>query len=248
MRGRTIKYLATGAMLLCGSLAIAQTSYEKMEEGTVVTSGIERGTFMKPIPLPEGEWLVVRKWSDNLEFSRGSQKFTRPQHTFLLKNTQATKSPIYAMTVRFNPNSLDVNWGNSKCENANPKALVDDFGYTPNSTLYVCAVSWQLSNFKKRVAGSAESKNKRDQIQLSGLAAYPDDIPDNTLEVNVWGNKYRGTAIALTFLIERKGDAETDVAYASYVKDWVHATGVALGDTLINDKASIVQPAPYPAP
>ena len=60
MWGKATRYLATGVMLLCASLAMAQTSYEKMEVGTVVNKGIERGTFMKPIPLPEGDWAVVK--------------------------------------------------------------------------------------------------------------------------------------------------------------------------------------------
>ena len=244
---KATKWVVTGAILSWASLAMAQTPYEEIEVGTVVKDGIERGTFMKPIPLPEGEWLVVSKRTEDREFTRNNSKFTRPQYFLTLKSARPQESPIYAMVVWFNPDALNMNWGNKKCENQNPKAMIDDFGYNADSMLYLCAVSWSVSGYKDKVATSATSSNNWRQLNLPGLAAYPDDISDDTLEVNLWGNKFKGTAMGYTFLIKRKGDFLSDSAYASYVKDWVHATGLALGETLINNKAVIALPANYPA-
>lgn len=244
---KTIRYLATSTLLLWVSLAQAETPYEKIEVGSLIKSGIERGVFTKPIPLPDGEWLVVSKRSEDIEITYGNAQSRKlPRYFYTLKNTHVAESPIYGMVVWFNPDALDINWGNKKCENKNEKALVDDFGYNADSMLYVCAVSWSVSGYKDKVATAATSKNKWRQLNLAGLDAYVDEISDDTLEVNIWGNKYRGTALGFTFLIKRTSDFHTDAAYASYVKDWVHAAGQVIGETLANNTASFVLPAPFP--
>lgn len=243
---KTIRCLVAVGILAWMSFALAQTSYEEMEVGSVVKDGIKRGVFMKPIPLPEGEWLVVSKRTEEREFTRDYTKITRPQYVFTLKSMNAAESPIYAMVIWFNPEALGINWRNDNCKHPDPRALVDDFGYNADSTLYVCAMSWPVTGYKDLVATSATSPNKWRQLNLSGLADYPHDIFDDTLEVNVWGSKFKGTAMGYTFLIKKKGDLLNDEAYSNYVKDWVHSAGLALGDTLINNQAAIALPAPYP--
>jgi hypothetical protein len=190
---------------------------------------------------------VVSKRTEEREFTRDYSKITRSQYVFTLKSVHADASPIYAMVIWFNPEALGINWRNDKCEHRDPRALVDDFGYNADSTLYVCAMSWPVSSYKDLVATSATSPNKWRQLNLSSLAAYPDDISDETIEVNVWGSKFKGTAMGYTFLMKRKGDLLNDSAYSNHIKDWIHSTGLALGETLINNEAAIALPAPYPS-
>ncbi len=245
-----IRRFISAAAILSTSLAVgsadAQTSYEKIEVGTVLTSaGISLSSFAKPIPFPEGEWVVVGKRIENLPLSGGREKST-PKVFLTLKNDTAN-SPIFAMVMAFTPNSVPINWGNTKCESSNPKTLVDDYGTTPDSMLYVCGVVNSFSNFKKMVAASPASSNQWMKTNFSGLVQYPDTISDNVLWINVNGNRFRGKSFNFTFFVKRKGDVATDSDYAKYIKDWTHATGLALSNALENKEAKFTLPEVFAA-
>ena len=228
--------------------AHADYNYEKIEVGTVLKIGIKLGTFSKPIPLPEGEWLVVNKRVEDIALRSSNFAIApTPRVHLTLKNNQAADSLLYAMVMSFTPEPPNVNWGNGKCENTNSKALVDDFGYTPSSMLYLCATTWSLSGFKSRVIKAGDSKSKWDKDNLTALSAFPDDIADNTLQVSFYGNQYKGLEISFTFLIKREGDFLTDPAYAKYAKEWTHAAGLSLAEVLKRNVATFVLPTGYVA-
>lgn len=236
-------------LALCSPLAMAQTAYEKIEVGTLLTSaGIELGTFVKPIPLPAGEWLVVAKRADDVKLtSNRAISWATPRIYLTLKNNNPKEALLFAVVVSFIPEADSVNWGNSDCKSTNPKVLTDTFGYNSNSLLYVCSYANTISGYKAKVAKASGSTNVWWKANLPALAAYPDEIPDNVLTVNVFGNQYKGRNIAFTFILRAEGNIETDPAYASYVKDWAHTSGLSLAKVLDNSKAEFALPAPYVA-
>lgn len=240
------KCFAIFALLAASTWASAGAQYDKLEVGSVVQGGIELGGFQKPIPLPEGEWLVVSQRKDDMEFTRRNSTFKLPRYSFTLKNKQVD-SPLYAMVMSISPDAMHINWNNGKCANANEKAIVDDFGLSPDSVSYLCAVGWQISNYKERVTTSATSDNKWRQMYLPGLIPYVDDVSDASLEVWFSANIYKGVNINATYMLKRTGDTYKDPAYLAYVKNWIHTTGLALGDVVANKEAHIEAPKPYVA-
>jgi len=245
-----VRYLLAGLIAIFSASAIAQTEFEKIDVGTVLTkAGIKLGVFAKPIPLPEGEWKVVSKRIEELQLTRGDHTSTSPAKRIwlTLKNNQASASPIFAIVMHFTPEAFNINWGNRKCENTKSNALVDDFSLSPDSVTYVCGTAWSLSSYKKRVASASESTSNWDKNNLVALSTYAEDIPDKVLEVSFYANQYRGRNMGFSFLMKREGDFQTDPAYAQYVKDWTHAAGLSLMSVLKNDAATFSLPTPFVA-
>ena len=147
--------------------------------------------------------------------------------------------------MNFTPDALAVNWGNKKCEHSNPKAIIDDFGFNADSMLYVCAVTWSVDGYKNKILTSAESNNKWRSLNLPGLAAYPNDLTDEILEVNIYGNRFKGTTLGFTFLVKRVGDVFGDQKYADYAKNWVHSAGLVILDYLNHKDATFELPKQY---
>src|SRR5664279_4718842 len=228
---------------------MAQTEFEKIEVGTLLTkAGIKLGVFGKPIPLPDGEWQVVNKRIDEIPLTSNRGSVPPAKNVVLtLKNSNASESPIFAIVMSFTPDPVQIRYGNSKCANTNTSAMVDDFGLTPDSMGFVCGTAWSLSKFKNRVAKTAESTSKWDKDNLTALSAYPEDIPDNVLQVGIWGNQDKGRMMSFYFFIKRDGDYRTDPNYAQYAKDWMHGAGMSLSSILKNDATTFALPTPFVA-
>jgi hypothetical protein len=238
------KYALAVLLAVFSSLVVAQTHYEKIEVGTVLQTGITLGMFSKPIPLPEGDWLVVNKRVNDYPLTGGSRS-SFPAVSLTLKNNSPAAGPIFAIVMWFTPDAISINWGNRKCESNNPKILVDDFGFNADSMLYACANITSIEKFKNAVATTAERSNKWEKDNLTALSAYADDVADNAFRVDISGNRFRGKALAFTFFIKREKDVATDPAYTAYIQDWTHATGLSLLKVLENSTATFSQPTPY---
>ena len=240
------RLIIAGALVIGSSLTFAQTNYEKIEVGSVLKAGIGLGSFTKPIPLPDGDWLVVSKRVEDisLTISRRSSSFSTPRIWLTLKNNQPDPL-VFAMVMSFTPEAPKVSWGNGKCENSNPKVLTDDFGSTTSSLLYICSYASSYSGFRNRLSKAPESTNNWWKTNLTELAPYAKEFPDNVLWVDVFGNQHLGKYHSFAFLLKREGDTSTDAMYADHIKKWVHATGLSLGKVLENNAAELVLPTAY---
>ena len=245
------QWLCAVSATLCCSFAVAQTPYDKIDVGTILKGGnaangggIGLGTFVKPLPLPEGEWLVVNKRIDSIGLTGGNGPSQTPKISLTLKNNVAAVQ-IFAMVLTFTPDAVPIRWGNNKCESSNPKTLVDDFGLSPSGLLYMCANTVQLSAFKNTVASTPQSSIKWYKANLTALSEYPNDIADSAFLVDLYGSRDRGRSINLTFLIKREGDVASDATYATHIKDWVHTTGLSFKKVLENDATTFEPPKAY---
>lgn len=240
---RLSKYLVAGLFALSCTLATAQTNYKDIEVGTVLQTGIGLGTFTKPLPLPEGEWLVINKRVDTVNLTGGAVS-SAPRIVLTLKNKQPT-SVLFAMVMSFTPDSININWGNNKCELSASKAFADDFGYNPNAMLYVCAKASTFDKFKNALATIPENNNRWLKSNLTALSAYVDEVPDNALFVDVYGNRFGGKSISYTFLLKREGEINADAAYTQFIKEWTHGAGKTLEKVLDNSVTTLALPAAY---
>jgi len=242
-----------GAVLiavLCG-LAEAQTAYDKVEVGTLLKGGagggIGLGTFVKPLPLPEGEWLVVNKRVDGIPLTTNGMPVTPAQFMRLTLKKNTPEGLLFAMVVEFTPDAVPIIWGTGPCTSTNPVVLFDSLDLAPGGTLFVCAKVFPNTNFKKTIATAAESPDVWLKNNMTAMAAYPDDVENNALSVSVTGSRDRGRRIGYFFFAKREGDIAKDPAYAKHVKDWLRSLGLSLRKMLENDATMFELPKAYVA-
>lgn len=230
--------LAAASTLLACTGLLAQTSYDKIEVGTVLDAkGIGLGLFSKPIPLPAGEWSVVGIHERQLPLSggRSDSPGSTPLTTLTLRNTAREGAPLLALIVSFTPNSIPINWGNRPCTTNNPLGLVDDFGLKADAMLYVCAKADAAYNFRETVRNAKSSSNEWMRTYLPGLTPYADEIPPNVVIMDLYGNKFRGKRMGMTFLLRADANADVNPAYRDHLKAWMHAAGEGWMKVLNND-------------
>ncbi len=225
--------------------AVGQTAYSNIEPGMVLNAGIGLGAFVKPLPLPPGDWLVVSKITDDVPLTGGTLSSTPSIH-LTLKNT-TPRSLLFAMVLSFTPDTSRVNWKNSQCKETANSPLVDDFGVTPSGLLFACAKIGPQSNFRGIIEKSPTSSNNWRKTKLAALAAYPADMENDILWIQLYGNRYLGRDIGFVFFVKREGDLRADPVYANHIQAWVHTTGLALLDFLDGKTASLTLPAAYVA-
>lgn len=237
------------SLSLCSSMVAAQTKYEDIKVGSVLTSGIELSSFVKPLPLPAGEWLVVSSHEDDVALRSNNTAMTKatPRLWLTLKNNRPDDSPLLAIVIAFTPEAHSVNWRNAYCESRNPKVLVDDFGTSPSSIVYLCAKAYSHTKFPEKLAKIAEGDSAWWKANLSALTPYASDFPDDMVSVDLGGNQNKGRNVWFSFFFKRDGDLASDAAYAQHVKDWMHTAGLSLQKVLDNSTTEFALPKKYAA-
>jgi hypothetical protein len=224
---------------------------KKIEVGTVLTKGIGIGAGVKPLPLPEGEWTVVNKRQEDLKITGNTNHaFTSRPLPFVfltLKSNPTVNGSVFAMVVSFTPYSSDITWTNRNCTTTNANALVDNFDLTPDAVVYVCGIMYSHSGFKTKVANIPAGQNQWWKNNIAALSAYPDEIPDDALWVDLFGSRFKALRVNYAFIMKREGDLINDPVYAKFVKDWTHAAGLSLANVLSDKTASFVVPTGYVA-
>lgn len=228
----------------------AQVAYDRIEVGTTLTaSGIALGLFLKPIPLPEGQWEVVHKQEEALTLTggRSDSPGTTPRVSLTLRNLDRQASPLFAIALHFTPNSLPINWSNQACTTDNPLGLVDDFGLNANAMLFACARGDQITNFRQLLANASNHPNNWVKSTLASLTPYARDLPTSAVLINVQGNKFRGKSMGVTFLLRADASLDADLAYRSHLQGWMHETGIRWMKVLDNETTLLPGPAAYSA-
>ncbi len=241
---------ALPVVLLACAGTHAQTKYDRIDVGTQLDSkGIGLGLFAKPIPLPQGDWTVVGKHEQQLGLSGGPSDGpgSTPRVTLTLRNTAPQNTPVLALIVSFTPNSLPINWGNSPCSTNNPLGLVEDFGLKADAMVFACARADSVYNFRETLRDVQNSTNTWMKTYLSGLAPFADTLPSNVVFVDVYGNKFRGKTMAITFVLRADANADVNVAYRDHLKAWMLLTGQNWMKVLNNDSVQISGPDTYVA-
>lgn len=238
---------ATGILAFCGSTQ-AQVAYDAIEIGSRLDAkGISLGLFAKPIPLPEGEWTVVGKHEEQLALSGGNSESPRvaPRIGLTLRSASRQNSPVVALVVRFTPNAIPINWGNRPCTTNNPLGLLDDYGLNANAMLYACARADSAYNFKATIRDVKNSTNAWTKTYLAGLEPFADDIPANVVLVDIYGNKFRGKWMGMTFILRADANADVNPTYREHLKTWMHSAGEKWMKVLNNDATDMPGPETF---
>lgn len=228
--------------------AHAQTSYEKMEVGNVIQDSIGIGSFVKPIPLPAGEWLLVHKrLEERILNPRVGDPIKLTYVWMTLKSNKMDAGPVLAMVLSFTPDSRNISYGNGKCESKNPRVLMDDFGTNAGSVTYLCGTTSAWSGFRKSLLTASDNQNAWIRNNLTVLSAFADEFPEDIVLRTAEGSKFRGRNISYTFVTRREGSFLNDPAYTKYATDWTHADGQVLEKILDNSGTKFSTPEPFVA-
>jgi hypothetical protein len=213
----------------------AQTLYDKVAIGSVLSGGIKMGTFSNILPLPPGQWQVVHIKTDKISLSNGT---STPRWFYFLKDATGSSS-IHSFLISVTPDQSNINWGNTLCQSKNPNAFViDNFGTTPSSLDFACGVAKRHVALKALVDGASNSSNSFVKEFLGRLS---DDVttPKDVVEINLTATKDRGKQVFLTMFVAGNG-SDPDVAEA--VRRYVAETGNAMRSFLEGRQASIGLP------
>ena len=231
-----VVFLLTNTSLLGFARPLfAQTMYDRVEVGSVLTGGIKMGTFSNTLPLPPGQWQVVHIKTDKIALSNGT---STPRWFYFLKDATGS-SIIHSFLISITPDQSNINWSNAPCQSKNPNAFViDNFGTTPSSLDFACGIAKRHVALKALVDGASKSSNAFVKDFLGRLS---DDVntPKDVVEINLTVTKDRGKQVFLTMFITANGG---DSGVAEAMRSYVAETGTALRSFLDGRDVSIGLP------
>ena len=231
-----IFFLLTNTSLLGFARPLfAQTLYDKVEVGSVLTGGIKMGTFSNTLPLPPGQWRVLHIKTDKIALSNGT---STPRWFFFLKDATGS-SIVHSLLITVTPDQSNINWGNSPCSSKNPNAfVVEGFGTTPSSLDFACGIATRHVQLKALVDGASTSSNT---FVTEFLGRLSDDAstPKDAIEVALRVSKDRGKQVLLTLFIAANG---SDPGVAEAVRGYVAGVGNAIRSFLEGREVSIGLP------
>jgi len=227
--------------------AHAQPKYDQIEVGSVLTDAIGMGFLTKSLPLPPGQWQVVGKAGGSAGVSGGiSEGVTSTATLTITAKNNAVDGPLAAIVVSFYPDSLPLIFNNGKCD-FDGAAHFDPLDTRAGGTLYACAQIFPGEKFRDFVSQAPNSTVPSVKNSFSALAPYAASMPEEAIGVVVRGTRDYGRRVNYVIFLKKEGDFQKDAAYATYVKDWVHAAGMEIRKYLDNGSARIPPLAPYKA-
>jgi hypothetical protein len=231
-----IFFLLTNTSLLGFARPLsAQTLYDKVEIGSILTGGIKMGTFSNTLPLPPGQWRVLHIKTDKIALSNGT---STPRWFFFLKDATGS-SIVHSLLITVTPDQSNINWGNVPCQSKNPNAFViENFGTNANSLDFACGIAKRHVALKALVDGASKSSNTFVR-EFLGLLSDDVNTPKDAVEINLTVTKDRGKQVFLTMFITADG-SEPGVAEA--IRSYVAETGTAIRSFLEGRQASIGLP------
>lgn len=228
--------------------AHAQPKYSQIEVGTVLTDSIGMGFLTKSLPLPPGQWEVVGKTGGEAGVSGGiTQGVTSTATLTITAKNNAVGDPLVAIVVSFLPDSLPLIYNNGKCDLVGRASHFDALDTRAGGTLFACALVFPGERFRSFVAQAPNSTAPRVKAWYSALAPYAASLPEEAIGVVVRGSRDNGREVSYVMFLKKEGDFLKDAAYATYVKDWVHAAGIEIKNYLDNGSARIPPLPPYKA-
>ena len=229
--------LMFAAALLLSFGAFAQTNVDDVKIDTIVPPGGIKlhGLFSADVlPLPPGSWKVLSR-TDTVRDLR----VINVNYVQLTLQTTDEESNIPFMTINVNADTANINYGSSKCIALSAKnSIANDFGSTNSQLVNRCGKVLQIPSFAKSFVPNM-AKQPIDvagdlyQLMLDRLDAFSSSHGEATV-VMLNANKLRGRNASYQFILKTTDGKDFAPGLQKYeaVKDWVKATGDAVGEFL----------------
>jgi hypothetical protein len=228
-------------VLLSTGACQAQVHYNDIQTGTLLDDkGIKIGAFMKPLPLPQGQWLVVSRADRALPLTGGREPApTTSSVTLTLKSTDP-QNGIAAMVVHFTPDSIPVRWMGNYCPNRH-FSILDDLGTEPNGTTSACAEGHWFTqrSFQQLIAAAAAHPDKTVKTYFGGLTPYAKEMPHAYANINLSARRDLGRSLDYMVYARIPANFKFSGRFDAQTREWVRAAGKALLDTVRNSEGVI---------
>lgn len=227
------------ALMVAGT-SHAQVDYGDIQPGSMLDGkGIRIGAFIKPVPLPPGNWQVVARNDSRRELTGGSGSFnSTSQVTLTLKSTNADNG-ILAMVVSFAPDSTPVNWNGNYCQNAG-KAIAVAYGNAGYGSAKACATGqWYSGGLQKFIAGAVTHADTNIRNIYGALTPYLAQMPDAYVSLQFNARRDRGRALDYVVFGKLPPVFKLNDRFDMQIREWVKASSQSMMDMLENTATAI---------
>lgn len=256
MRHSLFAAFGLAALLIAGT-SHAQVDYTDVKAGSMLDGkGIRIGAFVKPVPLPPGDWLVVSRNDSRRPLSGGDGTVnSTSQVTFSLKSADVG-NPIYALLVSFAPDTVPVNWNGNYCETSN-RAFSLTYGSGKYGTGNACASGqWYSSGLRSFLGGAPTHSAPTVREQYSALAPYAAQAPEPYATIHINARRDRGRILDYVVYAGVPTGFKPGDDLDLQTQAWVKSSAQSMIDMLENTATPIpafpsagsTVPAPAPSP
>lgn len=218
----------------------AQVDYSDIQPGTMLDGkGIRIGAFIKPVPLPPGNWQVVARNDSRRALTGGSGiPNSTAQVTLTLKSTNADNG-ILAMVVSFAPDSTPVNWNGNYCQNAG-KAIAVAYGSDGYGSAKACATGqWYYGGLQKFIAGAVTHADTNTRNIYGALTPYLAQMPDAYVSLQFNARRDRGRTLDYVVFGKLPSYFKLHDRFDMQIREWVKASSQSMMDMLENTATAI---------
>jgi hypothetical protein len=233
---KLVTVFSAAVLLLHATSSQAQVDYTDIKVGTQLDGkGIKIGLFIKPVPLPAGDWLVVARQNEVIPLSGGRDMNPTTSQVVLTLKSLDSANGIAAIILAFRPDSLPVNWGGNYCPGQN-QAITETYGSGRSSTANACGtaqwVAGSLKNFIKGIASQADSRNK---TLFGGLTQFANDLPDAHFSININARRDKGRMLHYNVFGKLPANYMAGNEFEQLTRTWMRGASQAAMDMLEND-------------
>lgn len=234
MRHTTFTALGLAALWMAGTCQ-AQVDYTDVKAGTVLTGkGIRIGAFIKPVPLPPGEWLVLARHDSRLPIADGDGSFdSTAQVTFTLKSSN-TGNPIYALLVSFAPDSIPVDWNGRFCDTTDQVFSIS-YGPEKYSGTNACASGqWSPRGLRAFLHKAPTHSNATVRSDYAALAPYAAQAPEPFVAIQLNARRDKGRNVDYLAYASAPAHFKRGDAFDKQTQEWTKNSAQAVIDMLNN--------------
>jgi hypothetical protein len=229
----------------CSLQLHAQVQFDDLTVGQPLSGSVGVGRFVKPLPLPEGNWLVLSKQKSDYKLLDGK---VLPLHLVALKNSDPA-SPLAALFLAFIPRTaINVSWLKEPCKSSGSKALIDRFDGISTDIIDLCAITFPTRYLLAAPpAGESDNPNFYKFI-LPEITTHAKELPPQSMLVALFGSRFLDKKVFYNFVIRSDADPWTDDAYRAQLGTWTHATGKSIYQLLDGETTAFTTPPRGDAP
>lgn len=234
MRHTTFAAIGLATLLIAGT-SQAQVDYTDVKAGTMLDGkGIRIGAFVKPVPLPPGDWLVVARNDTRRPLSGGNDTFnSTSQITFSLKSTNVG-NPIYALLVSFAPDTVPVNWNGNYCDTTN-RAFSLTYGSGKYGSGNACASGqWFSAGLRAFLGGAPTHTTPAVREQYAALAPYAAQAPEPYTTIHINARRDRGRTVDYMVYAGIPPNFRPGDDFDTQTREWVKNSAQSVIDMLDN--------------
>jgi hypothetical protein len=239
-------FSAAVLLLLSATGSQAQVDYSDIKIGTQLDGkGIKIGMFIKPVPLPAGDWLVVARQDEQLPLS-GSRELggTSTSLVSLTLKSRDAGNGIGALLLSFAPDSVAVLWGAGQCATEGQAIVVELKGSNIRAANGCATAQFMGPGFKEFIADIDKSSNASAKAGFGGLQPYAQSMPDQTVMLAMNARRDGGRLLKYRVFANMPADFKPGDPFEATLKTWMTASTQAMVDMLGNDLTPM---AAYPA-